>query len=217
MSISALVLDFGGVISKTMFETHSLTERELGLDAGTLTWRGPFDPQQDNLWQQMQAQQISERDYWLQRSFETGALLGEQWQSMQDLVRRARGNNPMDVIRPQFLNAISAAKNAGVRLAILSNELDLFYGADFRAKLPFLADFELIVDATYNNVLKPDAKAYAFITEGMALDARECLFVDDQQRNIDGAAAIGMHCHQFDVLNPQASYATVLDTLGVKS
>ena len=34
-------------------------------------------------------------------------------------------------------------------LAILSNELDLFYGADFREKLPFLADFDVIVDAMF--------------------------------------------------------------------
>ena len=51
----ALVLDFGGVISRTLFETHDTTERALGLPAGTLTWRGPFDPASDALWREMQA------------------------------------------------------------------------------------------------------------------------------------------------------------------
>ena len=32
--ISALMLDFGSVISKTMFENVELVERGLGLDAG---------------------------------------------------------------------------------------------------------------------------------------------------------------------------------------
>ena len=50
MTQKALVLDFGGVISRTLFETHSLTEHALGLPAGTLTWRGPFDPESDPLW-----------------------------------------------------------------------------------------------------------------------------------------------------------------------
>mgnify|MGYP003331586298 CR=1 FL=1 len=36
----ALILDFGGVISRTLFETHAMTEAALGLPAGTLTWRG---------------------------------------------------------------------------------------------------------------------------------------------------------------------------------
>jgi len=39
----ALVLDFGGVISRMLFETHELSEQALGLPRGTLTWRGPFD------------------------------------------------------------------------------------------------------------------------------------------------------------------------------
>ena len=45
----ALILDFGGVISRTLFETHDLTEAALGLPSGTLTWRGPFDPATDPL------------------------------------------------------------------------------------------------------------------------------------------------------------------------
>ena len=40
----ALILDFGGVVTRTLFETHDISERALGLPAGTLTWRGPFDP-----------------------------------------------------------------------------------------------------------------------------------------------------------------------------
>jgi putative hydrolase of the HAD superfamily len=209
MSIKALVLDFGGVISKTMFETHQLSEKELGLPANTLTWQGPFNPKQDKIWQQMQADEISERDYWLFRAKETGQLLGENWQSMQDFVQRARGQHPMEIIRPQFLQCITQAKQAGIRLAILSNELDLFYGDDFRQKLPFMADFEVVVDATYTHILKPDARAYQSITEQLDLSASQCLFVDDQQRNIQGAIAIGMLTHSFDVLNPDESYRQI--------
>ena len=44
----ALVLDFGGVVTRTLFETHDLTEKALGLPGGTLTWKGPFDPASDS-------------------------------------------------------------------------------------------------------------------------------------------------------------------------
>ena len=50
----ALVLDFGGVVSKTLFETHDLSEKALGLAPGTLGWRGPFDPASDAAWRAMQ-------------------------------------------------------------------------------------------------------------------------------------------------------------------
>ena len=46
----ALVLDFGGVVTRTLFETHRETERVLGLASGTLRWAGPFDPGSDPLW-----------------------------------------------------------------------------------------------------------------------------------------------------------------------
>ena len=55
----ALVLDFGGVISRMLFETHDLSEEALCLKPGTLNWKGPFDPATDPLWQSMQADEIS--------------------------------------------------------------------------------------------------------------------------------------------------------------
>lgn len=210
MSVAALVFDFGGVISKTMFETHALTEKELGLAANSLQWRGPFDPQIDDVWRSMQLDEISERDYWLHRARETGDLLGERWDSMNAFVQKARGSNPMEIIRPEFFECIEQAKNKGLRLAILSNELDLFYGADFREKLPFLHDFELVIDATYTQILKPDSRAYNLAISGLKLAPAQCLFIDDQQRNIDGAIGVGMQTQWFDVLNPADSYASIL-------
>jgi putative hydrolase of the HAD superfamily len=211
--MKALVLDFGGVISRTVFETHADSETALGLAPGTLTWRGPFDPANDPLWQSMQAGKISEREYWHSRATETGKLVGESWTSMPEFLQRIRGANPSTMIRPEFLEALKKVKSMDCKLAILSNELDLFYGAAFRRKLPFLADFDLIVDATYTGILKPDPKSYAAITEGLGLDAATCVFVDDQLKNIKGAQSFGMNTVHFDVTNPAASYTTALAML----
>lgn len=211
----ALVLDFGGVISRTLFETHDQSERALGLPPGSLSWRGPFDPATDAPWQAMQAGEIGERDYWALRARETGALVGEVWDTLPKFLQRIRGTDPAAAIRPEALRAIAAAKAAGRRLAILSNELDLFYGPEFRAKLPFLADFDLIVDATYTGVLKPDPRAYAFVTDGLGLPAAACVFVDDQPKNVRGAEAAGLRAVQFDVRRPAAGYAQALALLGL--
>jgi putative hydrolase of the HAD superfamily len=212
----ALILDFGGVISRTMFETHALTERALSLPVGTLQWRGPFDPQNDSLWCDMQADRISERQYWLTRAREVGQMLGEQWDSMETFVKRARGAEPAAVIRPEAIAAVSAARGAGCKLAILSNELDLFYGADFRRRLPLLESFDLIVDATYTGVLKPDRRAYENCTEELRLAAPQCVFVDDQLRNVVGAQRTGLRTVHFDVLRPEQSFARVLAMLGIE-
>ena len=211
--IKALVLDFGGVISKTLFETHDLSEAALGLAPGTLTWRGPFDPETDAPWRAMQAGEMTERDYWTLRMSETGALVGETWTEFPHFIARVRGADPAAVIRPEALAAIAQAKAEGHRLAILSNELDLFYGKDFRDKLPFLADFDLIVDATYTGILKPDTRAFDFVTDGLEMPASDCVFVDDQKKNLKGAKTVGMPFVHFDVTRPGESYAEALEKL----
>jgi len=45
----ALILDFGGVISRTLFETHAMSERALKLPIGSMTWQGPFDQVDPNV------------------------------------------------------------------------------------------------------------------------------------------------------------------------
>lgn len=215
MSADVLILDFGGVISRTLFETHSESEAALGLPPGSLTWQGPFAPETDDLWRDMQAGKITERDYWHRRTLEVARMAGRDWQKMSDFVIAARGADPLPVIRPEALAAMATALKGGKRLAILSNELDLFYGADFRKKLPFLKDFDVIVDATYSGILKPDPRAYADCLNQLDLPAEACVFVDDQPRNITGGRAVGLKCVEFDVTNPSESYRRALTLLGL--
>ncbi|MCH9853532.1 MAG: HAD-IA family hydrolase [Alphaproteobacteria bacterium] len=220
MKKQALILDFGGVITKTLFETHRDTERVLGLAPYTLTWQGPFAPESDALWQDMCADKITERDYWHIRAKETGLLIGKDWQHMQDFVLAARGNaNPIDFIRPEFLVTLAKVKQASqasIATAILSNELDLFYGKDFKKTLPFINDFDSIIDATYTKILKPDPRSYQAVLNALNLKAEQTIFVDDQWRNIAGAQNIGMQTVHFDVMQPQASYHQTLKLLAIE-
>ncbi|MBU3711455.1 MAG: HAD-IA family hydrolase [Limnohabitans sp.] len=214
-STKALVLDFGGVISRTLFETHDLSEAALGLAPGTLTWRGPFAPETDPLWQAMQADQITERDYWLARTRTVGKMVGETWNDMQTFVQRARGADVEAVIRPEAIAAVHQAKAAGCKLAVLSNELDLFYGARFRERLPLLQCFDVIIDATYTGILKPDRRAYEMCSQALGLWGDDCVFVDDQFRNVQGAIQLGWQVVQFDVTQPADSFQRALRLLGV--
>jgi len=215
MAQKALILDFGGVVTRTLFETHDITERALGLSPGTLTWRGPFDPATDPLWVSMQAREITERDYWMTRTREVGALLGEEWSDMKTFVQRARGADAELVLRPEARDAILRAKQAGLKLAILSNELDLFYGVEFRKRFPLIQLFDVIVDATYTKILKPDPRAYEQVLAELGLDRVDCVFVDDQKKNIEGAEAVGLPYVHFDVTRPAEAYAQALKMLGI--
>lgn len=214
-STRALVLDFGGVISRTLFETHDVTEAALGLPPGTLSWRGPFAPETDPLWQAMQAEHITEREYWMARARSVGELVGETWHDMQTFVQRARGADVQAVIRPEAVAAVHQAKAAGCKLAVLSNELDLFYGAGFRERLPLLQGFDVIIDATYTGILKPERRAYEMCTEALGVAPADCVFVDDQSRNVQGAMEYGWQTVLFDVTHPAHSYRRALALLGL--
>ena len=213
MSVNTLVLDFGGVISKTLFETHRQTEKSLGLKPGILTWQGPFSLDTDTLWQDMQNDLISEREYWLKRTQQVGNMLGKKWTKMQDFVKACRSKNINDCIRPEFLYTLQKVKTHNKKIAILSNELDLFYGSDFRTHLPFLQDIDTVIDCTHLPFLKPDKRAYQLVCDTLQVKPCECVFVDDQYRNVMGAENIHMHTVHFDVKTPAYSYNQALQKL----
>ena len=212
MQAKGLLLDFGGVISVTLFERHRLSENLLGLPEGTLTWRGPFDPHGDELWRDMLVDKISERDYWALRAKETGARVGEDW-DMLTMIRRTMGDDPNLHVRPEARDLVFLAKAAGRRVGILSNELELFYGAGTMAKLDILKLMDSLTDATHTNILKPDSQAYVLGCEALGLAPEHVVLVDDQPRNIEGARAAGLTAIQFDVADPARSFAEAAEAL----
>ena len=204
-----LLLDFGSVISVSIFERHRETETILRLRAGSLGWRGPIAPETDPLWQAMQREELSERDYWARRAAELGAAVGEPGWDVQTMMLRVRQSDPMAVVRPEMRRLIAAARAQGIRLGILSNELELFYGADLLARMDVIEQFDTVVDASHTGILKPDPRAYARAVEGLRLDAGAILFVDDQFRNIAGAVKAGMQTQQFELRDIPGSFAAI--------
>ena len=128
----------------------------------------------------------------------------------------ARGADVEAVIRPEAIAAVHQAKAAGCKLAVLSNELDLFYGASFRERLPLLELFDVVIDATYTGILKPDRRAYEMCSDALKVLPKDCVFVDDQSRNVMGAIQVGWQTVHFDVTQPAKSYEMALKVLGIK-
>ena len=202
-----LLLDFGSVVSVSVFERHRETEAELGLPPGTLQWLGPIAPETDALWRSMQRDEIGERDYWAQRANQLGEAVGEPGWDMLAMLTRLRQTDPNAVVRPAVKRLIRDATARGIEVGILSNELELFYGREFLSRMDILRDMAFIVDATHTEILKPDPRAYALAIESMALPAAQILFVDDQMRNIAGAHRVGLQTQFFDLRDIPGSIA----------
>ena len=208
-----LLLDFGSVISVSVFERHRESERLLGLAEGTLSWLGPIDPATDALWESMQRDEITERDYWAHRAAELGTLVGESGWDVMTMLHRIRQTDANAIIRPQMQRMMRSARANGIRVGILSNELELFYGSDMLAQMDVLADTAMIVDASNTGILKPDLRAYTQATEGLGLPPQEILFVDDQFRNIVGAVKAGLQTQHFDLRDIPGNLAAIASRL----
>ena len=211
----ALLLDFGSVISVSVFERHRETESTLGLPPETLTWLGPIDPSTDMLWQSMQRDEISERDYWAIRAREVGAAIGERDWSVRAMLTRTRQTDPNAVVRPGMVKLIRRARANGILVGILSNELELFYGPEFLAQMSVLKDMAVIVDATHTGILKPDRRAYQLAVDELKTRADEILFVDDQMRNVVGAAKAGLQVQYFDLRDINGNIAAIATRLNL--
>ena len=87
-------------------------------------------------------------------------------------------------------------KERGYRIFVLSNASDLFY-VYFPKFLPLDFFDGVFVSADYF-MLKPDVEIYKTFLNKYGLKGEECLFIDDRQDNIEGAAKAGLNTFRFE-------------------
>ena len=66
-----------------------------------------------------------------------------------------------------------------------------------RTRYPFLDSFEGIIVSAHERLLKPDPRIYALLCERHGLAPADCIFIDDNLANVEGARAFGMQGHHF--------------------
>jgi len=201
-----LIMDFGGVITYSLFERCRDIEQLYQLPDGSLNWTGPFDPLGDEFWQQYLSGQISERDYWYTRCGELGQILREKI-TIRKLVTDLRNFKPS--VRPEAETLIRQARAQGCRVGLLTNELELFHGPEVYDAFEILDSFDTIVDATHTGILKPEPQAYQLAVESLDTSFESVVFVDDQQKNVDGAIDCGIEAIWLDITDPESGFDDV--------
>jgi len=66
-----------------------------------------------------------------------------------------------------------------------------------KLRFPFLNLFRDIVVSGDEKLIKPDPAIYELCLKRNNLLASECLFIDDSEKNVCGAEAVGMKAHHF--------------------
>jgi 2-haloacid dehalogenase len=96
----------------------------------------------------------------------------------------------------ETVEILSALRARGLPLYALTN----FSAEKFpiaRERFEFLGWFDGIVVSGEEKLIKPDKAIFDLLTDRYGLDPRRTLFIDDVERNVQGAAALGFQVHHF--------------------
>ena len=90
---------------------------------------------------------------------------------------------------------VKELKENGYGVYLLSNVGKEFHRV--KKNIPVLELFDGFVASSDYQVIKPEKEIYNILYEKFSLKAEECYFIDDVQKNIDGARETGMdgHCY----------------------
>jgi putative hydrolase of the HAD superfamily len=100
-------------------------------------------------------------------------------------------------LNPAMLAWIPRIKQAGFRLGILSNMGDgvLDY---LRPRFSWLSQFDWLTWSCELGVVKPDPAIYLHTVKKLNVSPERALFIDNLQKNIAGAEAVGLHAALFE-------------------
>lgn len=116
---------------------------------------------------------------------------------LKELAARVLSDWWMDTLFPKqgMKQLIENLLEKGYRLYVLSNCGYTF--RKFEYKIPCVEQFSGILVSAEELLLKPDVKIFERLCEKFDLQMDECVFVDDLQKNVDGAVKAGMQGYCF--------------------
>jgi putative hydrolase of the HAD superfamily len=99
-------------------------------------------------------------------------------------------------LNPAMLAWIPRIKQAGFRLGILSN---MGYGVlgYMLPRFPWLAQFDHLTWSCELGIVKPDPAIYLHTVKKLGVSPDQALFIDNLEKNIVGAQAVGLHAALF--------------------
>jgi putative hydrolase of the HAD superfamily len=177
--IEAVLFDFGGVLTTSVWDSFSAFCRAEGLDPDAIKDLFRSDPEALALLRRLETGDISERDF--ERHF--GERLGlENHERLIDSM--FEGMKPLDTM----VTAVRDLKLGGVRTGLVSNSWSTdHYDRELLEQL-----FDDVVISAEVGLHKPRPEIYRLAAERIGSAAEACVFVDDLRENCEGAEAVGM-------------------------
>jgi epoxide hydrolase-like predicted phosphatase len=174
-----LLVDFGGVLTTDVFASFRDFCATEGLEPDTVRDRFRQDPHARELLADLETGRLTEAEF--EPRFAAVLELADH----DRLIDRLFGG-----MRPdgEMLDAVRAAKRAGVRTGLVSNS----WGSGRYDRDQFPSLFDGVVISGEVGVRKPDPRIYALGADALGLPPEACVFVDDVPGNLKPARDLGM-------------------------
>ena len=200
--LRAMFFDFGGVLAEEGFRQALIDiAREAGRDpaevvpaAYEMAWTTRFV-----------VGGCDEAGFWRAFREATGITADDAW--LTDMVLSHF------TLRPRMFALVDAARAAGIRTAILSDQTEWLGRLDARHGI--FSHFDAVFNSYHHGVSKRDAAFFALALSAMGAKAEASLFIDDAPRNVELAASLGFHTILYrDEADFFHDFADVCPTLG---
>jgi putative hydrolase of the HAD superfamily len=196
MPISAVISDFGGVLTTPLIQSFGAFQDETGINPAALgrAMQRAADREGKHPLFELECGRITEADFLDRLAADLEPELGHQPE-----LHRFR-EIYFDALNPNepMIDLMRELRGSGYRMALLTNNVREWEPL-WRSMLPVDEIFELVVDSGFEGVRKPDREIYDRTVErlGNGIEPRDCLFVDDVEVNVDAARALGMTAVHF--------------------
>jgi putative hydrolase of the HAD superfamily len=188
---SAVILDFGGVVTASPFDAFNRMEAERGLPRDLVRRINAANPD-GNAWALFERAEIDGARFDTLFAEEARAL-GHDLPG-RDVLALLSGD-----IRPRMVAAIEWLKAHGYRVGCITNNVPSGHGAQMSATAEkaeavaaVMARFDHVVESSKIGIRKPDPRVYALACEALDVSPDQCVYLDDLGINCKPAAALGM-------------------------
>ena len=175
---TGLLIDWGGVLTTSLFASFQGYCEEVQLDPQTLLGRFRTDPEARELLIALEKGELDETEFELRFA----ALLGVEPAGLIDGL--------FSGVQPDaaMVEAVRRAHAAGVRTALVSNS----WGVHRYPHELFPELFDGVVISAEEGIRKPSRRMYQLGAERAGVRADQCVFVDDLPFNLTPAEKLGM-------------------------
>ncbi|HRD29857.1 MAG TPA: HAD-IA family hydrolase, partial [Caulobacter sp.] len=175
--VTAVIWDFGGVITSSPFEAFNHFEAERGLPRDFIRRVNSTNPH-DNAWALFERNEIDAAAFDL-KFLEEATALGHAVRG-GDILPRLSGD-----VRPRMVAALKACK-AVFKVGCITNNVQTGHGAGMAGTSGKAAQvagimelFDAVIESSKAGVRKPDPRIYQMMCELLDVEPADCVYLDD--------------------------------------